>query len=147
MIGVFVQSWKKRGATKFQNSIVIRVSISNGIVFVLAILAMMVVVMLTQSLFIIRRLERTTQLVAKCTLNLTDNMLRDMGRVSMISFSDEGLQDILVKYNSFDNKEQRTAINYLNRLYTSMISMVGYHNFFIIIMGIAMILRRGNTYI
>ena len=81
MIGVFVQSWKKRGATKFQNSIVIRVSISNGIVFVLAILAMMVVVMLTQSLFIIRRLERTTQLVAKCTLNLTDNMLRDMGRV------------------------------------------------------------------
>lgn len=125
MIGVFVQSWKKRGATKFQNSIVIRVSISNGIVFVLAILAMMVVVMLTQSLFIIRRLERTTQLVAKCTLNLTDNMLRDMGRVSMISFSDEGLQDILVKYNSFDNKEQRTANKYLNRLYTSMISIRG----------------------
>ena len=56
------------------------------------------------------------------TLSSIDNTLKDMGRVSLIAFSDQMVQDILKGTDySFDEKMENEE--YLTKLYSSMISI------------------------
>ncbi|MCM1135743.1 MAG: histidine kinase [Clostridium sp.] len=57
------------------------------------------------------------------TLSSVDNKLKDMGRVSMITFSDERTQEILREYDSYEYSQQLDSVEYLKKRYTSLISI------------------------
>ena len=56
------------------------------------------------------------------TLSSIDNKLKDMGRVSLMTYSDERTQEIL-KNDSFAYAEQLDNVEYLRKLYTSLITI------------------------
>ena len=56
------------------------------------------------------------------TLNSVDNKLKDMGRVSLIAFSDQTVQKILTG-SDYTFSEERQNEEYLKNLYSSMISI------------------------
>lgn len=57
------------------------------------------------------------------TLSSVDNKLKDMGRVSLMTFSDERTQKILQEYDSYEYVEQLNSVEYLRKQYTSLISI------------------------
>ncbi len=57
------------------------------------------------------------------TLSSVDNKLKDMGRVSMITFSDRRTQEILKEYDTYEYSQRLDSVEYLKRQYTSLISI------------------------
>lgn len=57
------------------------------------------------------------------TLSSIDNKLKDMGRVSLMTYSDERTQEILKSYNSYEYAKQLDSVEYLRKLYTSLITI------------------------
>lgn len=57
------------------------------------------------------------------TLSSIDNKLKDMGRVSLMTYSDERTQEILKSYNSYEYAKQLESVEYLRKLYTSLITI------------------------
>lgn len=57
------------------------------------------------------------------TLSSVDSKLKDMGRVSMITFSDERTQEILREYDTYEYAQQLDSVEYLKKRYTSLISI------------------------
>lgn len=57
------------------------------------------------------------------TLSSIDNKLKDMGRVSLMTYSDERTQAILKNYNSYEYARQLESVEYLRKLYTSLITI------------------------
>ena len=85
----------KRSVSQKRISIVTRISATNIVIF----LAFSVITILgTMELNIRYHINRDAQMMEvyiSNTLNSVDNKLRDMGRVSLIAFSDQHVQEIL----------------------------------------------------
>lgn len=57
------------------------------------------------------------------TLSSVDNKLKDMGRVSLMTFSDKRTQEILREYKTYEYEKQLASVEYLKSQYTSLISI------------------------
>ena len=57
------------------------------------------------------------------TLSSVDNKLKNMGRISMITFSDERTQEILRKYDTYKYSQQLDSVKYLKKRYASLIGI------------------------
>lgn len=57
------------------------------------------------------------------TLSSVDNKLKDMGRVSLMTFSDKRTQEILRRYDAYEYEKQLESMEYLRAQYTSLISI------------------------
>ena len=57
------------------------------------------------------------------TLSSVDNKLKDMGRVSLMTFSDRKTQEILREYDTYEYEKQLASVEYLKKQYTSLISI------------------------
>lgn len=103
-------------------SIVKRISITNiGIFIIACILSIMATLKLNVE-YHINRDAQMMKIYISNTLSSVDNTLKDMGRVSLIAFSDQTVQDIL-KGNNYSLEEKIENEEYLTKLYSSMISI------------------------
>ena len=103
-------------------SIVKRISITNISIF---IAACVLSILATLKLNIEYHIDRDAQMMKvyiSNTQNSIDNTLKDMGRVSLIAFSDQTVQDIL-KGSDYSFSEKMSNDAYLTKLYSSMISI------------------------
>lgn len=57
------------------------------------------------------------------SLRSVDNQLKDMGRVSLICYSDSQSQDILKEFDSYSYSKQLKSVDYLKKQYTSLITL------------------------
>lgn len=112
----------KKSASHKNISIVKRISVTNIIIF----LAVSVLSILgTLKLNIHYHTNRDAQMMdvyISNTLNSVDDKLKDMGRVSLIAFSDKTVQEIL-RGSGYNYEEQMENEKYLKNLYSSMISI------------------------
>lgn len=112
----------KKNSSHKKVSIVKRISITNIGVFIIACILSIVATLKLNVEYHIDRDAEMMKVYISNTLNSVDNMLKDMGRVSLIAFSDQTVQDILKGTNySFDEKIKNDE--YLTKLYSSMISI------------------------
>lgn len=109
------ESCKKR-------SIVKRISITNIIVFGIACAISIFVILKLNIEHHIDNDAKMMKIYISNTLSSVDNTLKDMGRVSLIAFSDSTVQEILKGRNDtfYENKNDN---EYLTKLYSSMISI------------------------
>lgn len=103
-------------------SIVTRISATNMIIF---LIVSAITILGTVELNIHYHINRDAEMMEvyiSNTLSSIDNKLRDMGRVSLIAFSDEGVQEI-IKNTDYTYEETLKNEEYLKKLYSSMISI------------------------
>ena len=110
---------------KLKQSIVGRVSFANGLVFLIAFLSMIAVLLISESIFLLKKNQEMMAVTVSNTVKLTDNTLKDMGRISLICFSDDEVQHIMQTYKEAGYREQADDIGYLDQLYTSMVEIRG----------------------
>ncbi|MDD5804621.1 sensor histidine kinase [Blautia sp. HCP3S3_H10_1] len=112
----------KKNSSRKKISIVKRISITNIGIFIIACLLS---ILATLELNVEYHIDRDAQMMRvyiSNTLNSVDNTLKDMGRVSLIAFSDQTVQDIL-KGTDYSFNEKMENDEYLTKLYSSMISI------------------------
>lgn len=103
-------------------SIVKRISVTNIIIF---LAASVLIILGTLELNVHYHTNRDAQMMnvyISNTLNSVDDKLKDMGRVSLIAFSDQTVQKIL-KDSDYTYAEEKRNEEYLKNLYSSMISI------------------------
>lgn len=107
---------------KKSRSIVRRISIHNIVIFSLVCIVNIFVIMVLNINHHIDNNAKMMNIYISNTLSSVDNMLKDMGRVSLIAFSDSTVQEILKgeNYTFYENEENQ---EYLTNLYSSMISI------------------------
>lgn len=112
----------KRRASHKNTSIVKKISVTNIVIF----LAVSVISILgTLYLNIRYHTNRDVQMMdvyISNSLNSVDDKLKDMGRVSLIAFSDQTVQEIL-RGSDYSYQEQMENEKYMKNLYSSMISI------------------------
>ena len=112
----------KRNALYKRTSIVKRISITNILIFLLVSVLGIIGTLKLNIQYHISRDEKMMNVYISNTLNSVDNKLKDMGRVSLIAFSDSRVQEIL-KGSGYTYKEKMENEEYLKNLYSSMISI------------------------
>ena len=112
----------KKNSSHKTLSIVNRISITNMGLFIIACILSIVATLKLNVEYHIDRDAQMMKVYISNTLSSIDNTLKDMGRVSLIAFSDQMVQDILKGTDySFDEKMENEE--YLTKLYSSMISI------------------------
>ena len=112
----------KKNSSNKTLSIVKRISITNIGIFIIACILSIVATLKLNVEYHIDRDAQMMKVYISNTLSSIDNTLKDMGRVSLIAFSDQMVQDILKGTDySFDEKMENEE--YLTKLYSSMISI------------------------
>lgn len=112
----------KKKTSRKKISIVKRISVTNIIVFLAVSLLSILGTLHLNLQYHINRDAQMMDVYISNTKNSVDNKLADMGRVSLIAFSDQKVQQIL-KGSDYTYKEERQNEEYLKNLYTSMISI------------------------
>lgn len=112
---------KKRSLRK-KISIVTRISITNIIIFTAACALSIAATLKLNIEYHINRDAQMMNVYISNTQSSIDNMLKDMGRVSLIAFSDQKVQSIL-KGTDYTFSERMSNEEYLTKLYSSMISI------------------------
>lgn len=112
---------KKRISHK-KFSIVKRISITNIIIFTIACAISVAATLKLNIEYHINRDAQMMKVYISNTQSSIDNMLKDMGRVSLIAFSDQKVQSIL-KDVDYSFSEKINNEEYLTKLYSSMISI------------------------
>lgn len=105
-----------------RSSIVRKLSLTNIIIFVCASALSILATLALNVEYHIDSDAQKMKVYISNTLNSIDNTLKDMGRVSLIAFSDQTVQSIL-KGSDYTLVEKLHNDQYLTDLYTSMISI------------------------
>lgn len=109
----------KKNSSHKTLSIVKRISITNIGIFIIACILSIVATLKLNVEYHIDRDAQMMKVYISNTLSSIDNTLKDMGRVSLIAFSDQTVQDILKGTDySFDEKMENEE--YLKKLYYSI---------------------------
>ena len=124
-ISLFREEKGKEKSKRHQTSIASRVSIANGITFLAAFIAVLTILLVCEGIFLFHKSDESMRVLSNSTMNLLDNTLRDMGRVSLICFSDDRTQRIVHSYRNEGIREQIDDTKYLDHLYTSMVEIRG----------------------
>lgn len=108
---------------KIQKSLSEKITLTNGIIILSAFVIMILSAVTINSKLNMRKEKQMMDVYISNSLNSVDNKLKDMGRVSLICFSDTQTQDILRYYDSYTYSKQLESGQYLSKLYTSLISI------------------------
>lgn len=112
----------KRRISRKKISIVKRISITNIIIFTIACMLSITAILKLNIEYHIERDAQMMKVYISNTQSSINNMLKDMGRVSLIAFSDQKVQSIL-KGSDYSFSEKMSNEEYLTKLYSSMISI------------------------
>lgn len=100
-----------------------KLSAINGIIIVIGFLVMIAVMALVNYRFSVVQEKQKMNVYLANSIQLVDDKLKDMARVSLICFSDKKTQAILKEYGSYDYRERIEAENYLKNLNTSLVTI------------------------
>jgi two-component system sensor histidine kinase YesM len=106
-----------------RQSLVTKVGAANGVIFLVACFITLFITLFIESGAHIHKDIQMMDVYISNTLNSVDNSLKDMGRVSLICFSDNRTQEIIKNYHSKSYKEQLADMAYLGGFYTSLVSI------------------------
>lgn len=106
-----------------QKSIVRRTMVSNTLIMLLVFLISFSSIVSLSIGFSLSKEEKMADSYLKDTMNTIDNKLTDMARISMISFSDDQVQEIIKNYNSYSYKERLDGREYIEKLFLSLITI------------------------
>lgn len=96
-----------------KKSIVNRITISNTLImFFVFLISFMSIISLSTEFFLSKEKKMTNSNLVS-SLNSIDNKFVDMTRISLISFSDERIQDIIKNYKNYTYKKQLESIEYI----------------------------------
>ena len=112
----------KRTAPRKRISITKRITVTNIVIFLAGSILSILGTLHLNVRYHIRRDAQMMDVYISNTMNSVDNMLKDMGRVSLIAFSDQTVQSIL-KGSGYSYAEERRNEEYLKNLYNSLISI------------------------
>lgn len=112
----------KRTAPRKRISITKRITVTNIVIFLAGSILSILGTLHLNIRYHIRRDAQMMDVYISNTMNSVDNMLKDMGRVSLIAFSDQTVQEIL-KGSGYSYAEERRNEEYLKNLYNSLISI------------------------
>lgn len=106
-----------------KKSIVNRITISNTLImFFVFLISFMSIISLSTEFFLSKEKKMTNSNLVS-SLNSIDNKFVDMTRISLISFSDERIQDIIKNYKNYTYKKQLESIEYIQKLFLSLITI------------------------
>lgn len=108
---------------KFKDSIVTKVTVVNMAIFLCACMVSVFAVVAVNAMHHYKKNARMMDVYISSTVSSVDNMLKDMGRVSLICFSDEETQEILRNYSTYSERRKMDSENYLSQMYTSLITI------------------------
>lgn len=108
---------------KFKDSIVTKVTVVNMAIFLCACMVSVFAVVAVNAMHHYKKNARMMDVYISSTVNSVDNMLKDMGRVSLICFSDEETQEILQNYSTYSERRKMDSESYLSQMYTSLITI------------------------
>lgn len=111
-----------KNASYKKSSIAKRISFTNIIIFLFVSLLSILGTLQLNIQYHVSRDAKMMDVYISNTLNSVDNKLKDMGRVSLIAFSDNKVQQIL-KGSGYTYKEELANEEYLKNLYSSLISI------------------------
>ncbi len=95
----------------------------NGLIICLAFSALLVILEAIHAGSLTRQEKKIMEMYLNSSLDTVDNRLKDMGRVSLVCFSDKKACEILENYEEYDYIERLNSEEYLHQLYTSLISI------------------------
>ncbi len=108
---------------KIRNSLSAKVSLINAFIILMGFIIMIFVTAKINYNLSVNKEKQMMDVYLSNSLNSVDNKLKDMGRVSLMCFSDNQTQDILKNYDSFTYMEKLSSDTYLNKLYTSLVTI------------------------
>ena len=104
-------------------SLMTKIGLANGAVFLIACTLILVIMLIGEFRIHISKDKQMMNVYISNTLNSVDNSLKDMGRVSLISFSDTETQYIIKNYSNESYKQKLENTEYLSGLFTSLVSI------------------------
>ena len=108
---------------RIRKSLSTKITVMNaGIILLIFISLILTTVSINYQLTLENEKQKMNVYISN-TLSSIDNKLKDMGRVSLMTYSDERTQEILKNYDSFAYAEQLDNVEYLRKLYTSLITI------------------------
>lgn len=113
------ENWK----VKLKDSIVTRISVANIIVFLLSCAMIVVCIMTVNIWYHYQKDVQMMHVYISNTLSSIDNVLKDIGRVSLVCFSDDETLEILANHREDSYGEQLDNQRYLQEFYTSLITI------------------------
>ncbi len=108
---------------KIQKSLSAKVSLINACIIILIFMSMILVTARINYKMSVEKEKQMMNVYLSNSLSSVDNKLKDMGRVSLMCFSDPVTQDILKNYDTYSFVEQLNSENYLHKLYTSLVTI------------------------
>ncbi|WMJ89715.1 sensor histidine kinase [Anaerocolumna sp. MB42-C2] len=106
-----------------RNSLSAKVSLINAFIILMGFIIMIFVTAKINYNLSVAKEKQMMDVYLSNSLSSVDNKLKDMGRVSLMCFSDTHTQDILKNYESFTYMEKLSSSTYLNKLYTSLVTI------------------------
>ena len=104
-------------------SLMTKIGLANGAVFLIACMLILIIMLIGEFKIHISKDKQMMNVYISNTLNSVDNSLKDMGRVSLISFSDTKAQKIIKNYHIESYKQKLEDTKYLSGLFTSLVSI------------------------
>lgn len=111
---------KKRNHKK---SIVNKITVSNTLIMFFVFMISFISIISLSTEFFLSKEKKMTDSNLTNSLNSIDNKLVDMTRISLISFSDERIQDIIKNYKNYSYKEQLESAEYIQNIFLSLITI------------------------
>lgn len=115
--------WIKNGMRRFQNHLSSKFILLTLLLLVLVVAAITSINVILSSATLREISQTNNEVYISNNLELIDNMLMDMSRVSLMTFSDPETQRILQEYRNSDYKEQLGYEDYLHSLFSNLISI------------------------
>lgn len=117
------QSPREVKKVTFINSLSTKISLVNALIILVSFSAILMTIIYIDKALFIQQEERMMNVYISNSLNTVDSKLRDMGRVSLICFSDDRTQEIIRDYDQYTYLDQQHSESYLEGLFTSLIKM------------------------
>lgn len=100
-----------------------KIGVTNGIIICVTFSILVVAFEIVHGNMVTEKEKQMMETYLNNSLNIVDDKLKDMGRVSLVCFSDEQVQEILRNYDEYSYLEQLQSDQYLHQFYTSLISI------------------------
>ena len=95
----------------------------NGVVIVIAFCFVLIIFEIVYANFVIDKEMQSMDTYLVNSLDAIDDKLKNMGRLSLFSFSNAQVQEILHHYEQYDYREKLQSQRVLDAFYTSLISI------------------------
>lgn len=108
---------------KIRKSIITKLILSNSSIILVVFLVAFIFIGFLSYQFSLLKEKQTVNAYLLNSVSSIDNKLKDMARVSMISYSDERTLGIIKNYKSYGYREQLASTEYIQKLFLSLITI------------------------